>query len=123
MVYTAECWYVTQRNLHNGLFPTRRFLHVSGKRRTVTNEDELHLYSRSVVAAWGRSVAAGTESRAAVFRSHPLSAGPRDRGALALALRWEATNSSTPSAQSPVLQKNQALSWLCTHCRQARQRQ
>jgi len=58
---------------------------------------------RSEVAAWGRWVAAGTESRAEAFRSHPLSAGPRDQEALALALRWEATNSSTPSAQSPAL--------------------
>jgi len=87
---------IKQYNLHNGLIPPHRFLHVSGQRATVTNEDELHIYSRSEVAASGRWVAAGTESRAGAFRSHPLSAGPRDQGALALALRWEATNSSTP---------------------------
>ena len=106
MVYTAVVHVIKQYNLHNGLIPPHRFLHVSGQRATVTNEDELHIYSRSEVAAWARWVAEGTESRAGAFRSHPLSAGPRDQGALALALRWEATNSSTPSAQSPALQRS-----------------
>jgi hypothetical protein len=79
---------IKQYNLHNGLIPPHRFLHVSGQPATVTNEDELpyiYIYSRSEVAAWGRWVAAGTESRAGAFRSHPLSVGPRDQGALALA--------------------------------------
>ena len=97
---------IKQCNLHNWLIPPHSFLHVSGQRATATNEDELHIYSRSEVAAWGRWVAAVTESRAGEFRSHPLSAGPRDQGALALALLWEATNSSTPSAQSPALQRS-----------------
>jgi hypothetical protein len=72
----------------------------------VTNEDELRLYSRSELAAWGRWGVAGTESRVAAFRSHLQSVGPRDRGALGLASRWEATNSLTPLAQSPVLKKS-----------------
>lgn len=69
---------------------------MSGQSPNVTNEDELHIYSRSEVEAWGRWGAVGTVSRAEAFRSHPQSAGPRDRGALALASRWEATNLSTP---------------------------
>ena len=42
---------IKQYNLHNGLIPPHRFLHVSGQPATATNEDEL-LYIYTHVVRW-----------------------------------------------------------------------